>query len=201
MKAIEILSAEHRVIERVLACLEIMAGNCEREGKLDARPARQAVDFFRNFADRCHHAKEESRLFPLMEARGFPAESGPTAAMRHEHIQGRELVGKMEGAIAAAAAGETSGVEEYLAATHGYINLLRGHIEKEDHCLFPMADQALSEEDQRELLKSFEEVEHSDLPEGIHETYLDLADSLAKQFEVPSTEPIPAETIPQTSIV
>ena len=43
MKAIEILSAEHRVIERVLSCLEIMAGNCEREGKLDAGPARRAV--------------------------------------------------------------------------------------------------------------------------------------------------------------
>mgnify|MGYP000753666721 CR=1 FL=1 len=44
----------------------------------------EAVDFFRMFADRCHHAKEENHLFPAMEAKGMPREGGPTGVMLYE---------------------------------------------------------------------------------------------------------------------
>ena len=158
MKPTEILSAEHRVIERVLTCLERMADACERDQKLDADPARLAVKFFRNYADKCHHGKEEARLFPLLETRGFSADSGPTAVMRLEHDQGREFVGRMDRAIEAATAGRPEGVREFNDAARGFIQLLRAHIQKEEHCLFPMVDRALSEEDQAKLLKSFEDV-------------------------------------------
>ena len=40
---------------------------------------RDAVDFVRNFADRCHHAKEEGNLCPRLEARGLPSQDGPVA--------------------------------------------------------------------------------------------------------------------------
>ena len=73
MKPTEILSGEHRIIEQVLDCLEKMAQNCAAGGRLDKPSAEQALDFFRNFADRCHHGKEETHLFPAMEAKGFPA--------------------------------------------------------------------------------------------------------------------------------
>jgi hemerythrin-like domain-containing protein len=63
-KATEVLSDEHRVIERVLAVLQ----------KLTTRPVensldcwRKALDFFSHFADQCHHFKEEQVLFPAME--------------------------------------------------------------------------------------------------------------------------------------
>ena len=77
MKPTQILENEHRVIEQVLDCLDKIADRCETDGRLDAESAREAVDFFRNFADRCHHGKEEAELFPLMHARGFPQEGGP----------------------------------------------------------------------------------------------------------------------------
>ncbi len=37
----------------------------------------KVVDFIRNFADRCHHGKEEDNLFPAMEKRGIPRQAGP----------------------------------------------------------------------------------------------------------------------------
>jgi hemerythrin-like domain-containing protein len=55
MKPTEVLGAEHRVIEQVLDCLERMAEQCERSGRIDAESAEKAIDFFQDFADRCHH--------------------------------------------------------------------------------------------------------------------------------------------------
>ena len=41
----------------------------------------------------------------------------------------------------------------------GYAELLQNHISKENNILFRMADNALSEKDQQDLLKQFEEAE------------------------------------------
>jgi hemerythrin-like domain-containing protein len=46
-----------------------------------------------------------------------------------------------------------------------YANLLNNHILKENNILFRMADNALSDAEQKELLEKFEIVEES-LPEG-----------------------------------
>ncbi len=70
MTPTEILSGEHRVIEQVLDCLEKMIQQSVGDGRLNGHAARQAVDFFRGFADRCHHGKEETHLFPAMESKG-----------------------------------------------------------------------------------------------------------------------------------
>ena len=107
MKPTEILSGEHRIIEQVLDCLEKIAQNCATEGRLDRTSAEQALDFFRNFADRCHHGKEETHLFPAMEAKGFPRQGGPTGVMLSEHEQGRAYIRGMAEVIDRAAAGSS----------------------------------------------------------------------------------------------
>ena len=184
MKTTQILMDEHRVIEQVLDCLERMAAQAERDRNLPIAPARDAIEFFRHFADHCHHAKEENQLFPLLESKGFSPESGPTAVMRFEHTQGREHVGAMSAAIDAAERGEPAAVDQFTRNAKGYIELLRNHINKEDHCLFPMADQALTDADDEALLAAFEHVEHVDIGAGCHEKYVRLADQLAETYGV-----------------
>ena len=71
MLPIEVLMYEHRVIEQVLDCLETMARGVESGNALDAGQARDAIDFFRNYADRCHHGKEEDLLFPALLQSGM----------------------------------------------------------------------------------------------------------------------------------
>jgi len=185
MKPTQILENEHRVIEQVLDCLDKIADRCETDGRLDAESAREAVDFFRNFADRCHHGKEEVELFPLMHARGFPQEGGPVGVMRIEHDQGRAFVRGMEAAIEGAAAGNATDCRDYLKNARGFAGMLREHIKKEDHCLFPMADNALTEDDQLELRKSFERVDGEEIGPEAHARYLSLADTLADRYGVP----------------
>jgi len=184
MKPTEILSGEHRIIEQVLDCLEKMAQNCANEGRLDKTSAEQALDFFRNFADRCHHGKEETHLFPAMEAKGFPRQGGPTGVMLCEHEQGRAHIRGMADAIEGAAAGESEAVSQFITHARAYVGLLREHIEKEDQCLFTMADQTLTADDQQRLLDAFEHVEHEHMTLGTHEKFLNLADELADRFGV-----------------
>ncbi|MEI8376272.1 MAG: hemerythrin domain-containing protein [Planctomycetota bacterium] len=184
MKPTEILSEEHRVIEQVLDCLEKMAQNCMADGQLDKTSAEQALDFFRNFADRCHHGKEETHLFPAMEAKGFSRDGGPTGVMFHEHDQGRAHVQGMADAVEEAAAGKSKAVTQFITHARGYVDLLRGHIEKEDHCLFTMANQTLTAADQQKLLDAFENVEHEHMGLGTHEKFLAIAEELADRFGV-----------------
>lgn len=184
MNATEILSQEHQVILQVLDCLERMIQETATTGTLDGQAARDAVEFFQGFADQCHHAKEEDHLFPAMEAKGFPRHGGPTGVMLNEHRLGRECVRGMNDAIEAAANGDRDGVQRFEEFGQTYLNLLRQHIEKEDHCLFGMANQALSEQDQRDLLAAFQKVEADQMKVGAHEKYLAIAQSLVARYGI-----------------
>lgn len=184
MKPTEILSSEHRIIEQVLDCVEAIAAQAHETSALDVDSARKAIEFLKNFADKCHHGKEEERLFPLMESKGFSPDFGPTGVMRSEHAQGREQIKGMEQALNDFEGGNADGVNAYIRNAQAYVALLRQHINKEDHCLFSMADSAFSPEDQVGLLKSFEEFEIEDMGSGEHERFLRLADCLADKLGV-----------------
>lgn len=184
MHPTDILESEHRVIEQVLSCLEKIADQGLATGRLDEDSARQALDFFQTFADGCHHGKEESHLFPLMEAKGFPRQGGPTGVMLSEHEEGRQHIRAMHEALPGAAAGQDTSLQEFARHARSYVELLRLHILKEDQRLFPMANQVFSPKDQASLLDQFAHVEQHDMPEGTHEQYLQLADSLAERWHV-----------------
>ena len=184
MKPTEILSSEHRVIEQVLDCLDQISATAQCAGKLDAAAATDALNFFRTFADQCHHGKEEAHLFPSMEAKGFPRESGPTGVMLAEHTQGREWIRQMQAAVTGAATSDQTVLHQFTNAARHYSELLRQHIQKEDHCLFSMADQAFTAADQAELLAKFEHVEAEEMGAGTHEKFLGIATALAKKFNV-----------------
>ena len=184
MRPTEILMNEHRIIETVLDCLDAMADRCQTDGKLDGEAATKAIDFFRSFADRCHHAKEENQLFPMMEARGFSPEAGPTAVMRMEHVQGRDFIDAMERVVSDAAAGDRAAVSGWLEAARGYSLMLRDHIQKEDHCLFPMAEQNLAPGDMEELARRFETVQRDEIGPDVHDRYVQVARELAERTGV-----------------
>jgi hemerythrin-like domain-containing protein len=187
MKPTEILSEEHRVIQLVLDCLEKMADDAERQQRVDPQDAAEAIDFFRNFADGCHHAKEENQLFPAMQRKGFSPETGPVAVMLYEHTVGREAVRGMDREIGEQEKGDPQAAQRFVAHARRFITLLRDHIEKEDHCLFAMADQAFSDQDQAELLERFEQAEREVIGSATKEKYLALADRLADRYSVSTT--------------
>lgn len=180
----KILKDEHRVIEVVLDCLEKITQEANKSGKLNKEVALQAIDVIRTFADKCHHGKEENHLFARLVEKGIPKEGGPVGQMLIEHEQGRAFVKGMSDNITESATGNTEALQKFTQNTHGYVQLLRAHIQKEDGILFPMADKVLSDEDQKQLMKEFEVVESDHMGTGTHEKYIGLVVSLAKKYGV-----------------
>lgn len=187
MSATSILKHEHQVILLALQGAEAQANRLLRGFPEAAGTIAEMADFFRNFADRCHHAKEEKLLFPRMEQRGIPNQGGPIGVMLAEHEEGRGYIRAIFAAVEQAQAGDRTAQRTVASSLLNYVELLRQHIEKEDHCLFAMADQALSAEDQTELEAAFERVESEEIGAGVHERYHDLAHEWAEAGELEET--------------
>ena len=176
MKPTDILKNEHRLIEKMLNVLEKF---CEKvkEDKYNMDDAFKIIDFFKNFADKCHHGKEEDMLFPELEKAGIPREGGPVGVMLIEHTEGRNFIKGMESAL------KEKNPEKFEKNAKGYIVLLRNHIFKEDNILFNMADIHIDENKQAELLERFEKFEKEIIGEGIHEKYHNLVHEMEKNYK------------------
>jgi hemerythrin-like domain-containing protein len=173
----QILKDEHALILEALEAMERRIAALEAGAAPDRVYFEKAVEFLRTFADRCHHGKEENLLFKSMVDRGFPRQGGPIAVMLMEHDIGRSLIrGIAEGA--AALGTDPDAVKKIIESGRGYISLLRAHIDKENHILFPMADNVLTPEDQENLGKEFERFEAEETGTGVHEAMLTLLHEL-----------------------
>ncbi len=177
MKATETLMEEHEVIMRVLDALE-QEVDWAREGKSSPEFFLDASDFIKGFAHGCHHAKEEGVLFKYMEAAGVPSEGGPIGVMLSDHEQGRLFTRQMRAAALRWQQGDASAVNDVAENATGYIQLLRGHIFKENNILFPMADRAIPAAKHDAVNEAFDRVEHEETGAGVHEKYLALAEKL-----------------------
>ena len=176
-KATEALKYDHRVIEKVLDVLERLTA---ASAQASLETWRKALDFIRNFADKCHHLKEEKVLFPALEEHGIAHEGGPIGMMLMEHEEARGYVKVMVAALALAEKDPKDARTTLVENARAYLRLLREHIRKEDEVLFEMADEVLTQEEQKELLQEFEEHEAKEIGPGVHERYLKLADELER---------------------
>ena len=167
MKSIDRLVAEHDLIERGLVVLEKVVAQIESGQPVPDDFPKWAPQFFRQFADQCHHAKEEDLLFPLLKERGVPEEGGPIGVMLQEHVLGRDCVRRMREASEAA---EFDG-PTFAVAANEFIPLLRQHIYKENNVLYPMGEQVLTEADDADLTDKFSNVEQEKGMIGLHEHY------------------------------
>jgi hemerythrin-like domain-containing protein len=179
MKPTQELSHEHEAIKVMLrimgkACDKIEAGKAVDPDHLD-----QMVEFVQVFADKCHHAKEEDRLFPAMADAGVPVQGGPIGVMLLEHNKGREYVRAVKAAVPGYRAKDKAATQKIMVNARGYAALLGPHIDKEDHILYPMADQVLSEAKQKELEKEFARIEEEIVGHGVHEKFHALLEELS----------------------
>jgi len=179
MTPIETLKHEHQVILMVLAAAEQDLQAIKAGGAFNPDRMMKVVDFIRNFADKCHHAKEEDILFVKMHERGMPRNTGPLAAMLTDHNVGRGYVATVVEAIPDAAQGDRAALSALALNLSAYIELLRAHIQKEDFVLYPMAERLLDDADMKVMAAAFDKVESEELGAGTHEKYHQLAHELA----------------------
>jgi regulator of cell morphogenesis and NO signaling len=136
-QTIELLGIQH---QDVLAHLQsVEAGALAHDG---ANLADFAAYLEREVCQ--HFAIEEQALFPAL-ARHLGRDQGPLAVMDAEHASFRELLSRLADAVRRD--------DRAAQRTHALavIDLLRAHIRKEDHVLFPMAARLLSDAEQAEV--------------------------------------------------
>jgi hemerythrin-like domain-containing protein len=176
-RAIEDLMHEH---EAILSALDILGG-MDRQmtaGKpVDRDDIVAFVGFLREFADKCHHGKEEGLLFPALVAAGMPERGGPVGVMLAGHGEGRHWIADME-----AAATPTLNATAFTRAARGYTQLMQAHIQKENQVLFVMADRVLAPEQLDDLFDAFEAHEASVIGAGRHEALHTLLKSLQAKY-------------------
>ncbi|KKL29067.1 hypothetical protein LCGC14_2368860, partial [marine sediment metagenome] len=127
-----------------------IAENINTTKDFDVNDVEKIVDFLKTFADKCHHGKEETALFPALVLAGIPEENGPIAVMLHEHNIGREHIKEISTNVENCKTDNSSSGELLAASLTNYVNLLENHIHKEENVLFPMADKTLSQQKQKE---------------------------------------------------
>lgn len=173
------LTDEHRLILRMIALVEKNVALMEQGKFRNWRFFLDVVDFIRNYADRFHHAKEEDVLFVALVKNGMPERQSPIEAMHMEHDQGRNFVRHLEAAAELALAGEPGQLPVIAENAKGYAALLRGHIDKEDTILYPLAERVLPEEVRTGMLQAYGNAE-AQTP-GLEETYRRMVENYEGQ--------------------
>jgi hemerythrin-like domain-containing protein len=123
MGLLDDLRSEHVLIERMLGCLRTFAA----QGGGDADDCAAFLRFFRLYAGRFHHAREEDVLFPALVAAEVPSDRGPLKVLLDAH---RAMAGMLD----AMDAGIT------LELVDRYGRALLHHIDAENSVLFPESE-------------------------------------------------------------
>jgi hemerythrin-like domain-containing protein len=165
------LQTEHKAVLVALDLLEKVEGALAARKKQAPDHLEQLLAFFRGFVDACHHAKEESVLFPELERHGAQREAGPIGVMLEEHDAGRRHVREMAEALARFRQGDGGSLLVIRRSADAYRDLLRRHIEKEEQVLFPMAESMLPPDEAAGVIARFGEIEREQGGEGRHEAY------------------------------
>ncbi len=173
-----LLAYEHRYILKVFHALSVIDNDLGRGRPVDIELMRKVVLFMRDFADKCHHAKEEAILFPAMEEKGVPKTGCPLAGLKGEHAKGRALVTGLDEAATACASGNQEAVDALRAAISGIRQLYPNHIWKENEMVFPMAERLFSQAEIENLKFEFDKAE-SELGQD-HERYVAFADAIER---------------------
>ncbi len=103
--------------------------------------AKEAYDTFAEATER-HFQMEERVMFLEFEQKTGMTQ-GPTAIMRHEHIQMRNLLAEMGKAI------EAKDKDKFFGNSETLMILMQQHNMKEEQMLYTMAQQHLSAESDR----------------------------------------------------
>jgi hemerythrin-like domain-containing protein len=173
MKPIGPLMWEHRVIESMIEVLKGQVQTIVNAGDVNVVLIDQAVDFFRTYADRTHHGKEEDILFRDMEKKALSAEHKRIIdELIEDHKAARKLVGDLVEAKERYFTGSLEAALEVGECLRKLVTFYPVHIEKEDkHFFFPCLSY-LSEQEQKRMLQEFYEFDRN----MIHEKYTGLVE-------------------------
>lgn len=171
------LMIEHRLIESMIARIEIELQRIAQTDKADPLFIDTAVDFIRTYADRTHHGKEEEIMFrDLRKKQMADDDRSLMEQLVQEHTLGRKVTAELVKANERYRQGDEKALAVIVEKLTTLIDFYPRHIEKEDKVFFPATMAYLSSEEQQQMLNEFWQFDR----EMIHEKYRKLVEGLSK---------------------
>jgi hemerythrin-like domain-containing protein len=175
MKPIGPLMREHRLIERMVGLINAEQRRLTDGVQMTPGFIELAVDFFRTYADRTHHGKEEDILFKQLAVKKMSPElKNVMDELVHEHITARKTVGRLVEAGKNYHSGDMKALETIKAVLKELTALYPAHIEKEDKRFFYPILEYFTKEEQDAMLQEFWEFDRN----MIHEKYRKVVEGL-----------------------
>ena len=146
---IELLSREHRNIEKLLVVLERELEIFDRGGRPDYEVIRAIVSYFEVYPEVYHHPQEDS-VFAKLKTRD-PAAAARVGDLAREHQKGADRLRQVARAVDSILMDQEILRETVDAIIRDFIESERRHMMMEDRYFFPAALKALEPEDWTEI--------------------------------------------------
>jgi hemerythrin-like domain-containing protein len=168
---------EHRLIERMVRLLGKEWQNMKDTSNVETNLISIGTDFFRIYADRTHHGKEEDILFKKLSTKRLSTEENEMMErLIQEHIWARQAITKLSVANNRYIHGDTEALKEMVYELEKIIKFYPLHIEKEDKHFFVPVMAYFSEAEQQAMLEEFWEFDR----QLIHEKYKKVVEEIEK---------------------
>ncbi len=165
---------EHVLILKGLELSKIARDKIERNQHPPKSFFKKAVSFFRNYADKYHHYKEEFLMFGFLAQEKEGQLDLEIGSLRHQHESGRRFLTRLEKSINGYAMKNEIAITSLLENMASFISILSRHIYREDNLFFPMVEQELSTDQKTTLLEQFK----------LEEEALEKRNPLANNFKL-----------------
>lgn len=175
----EELRHEHDAILDLLKAVDGLAETVAKD-TLPREDLQRALTVMVEFADRCHHGKEEEVLFPALREASPHRGAELARRLTSDHQAMRKLVASIQDLLPRA---DRPAARRQLAKNlTTYPRLLREHIRIENEALLPEVEASLSSEEQARIARAFERVEEEEIGPGKHEEYHGIIHDLVRRY-------------------
>ncbi|MGP8215115.1 MAG: hemerythrin domain-containing protein [Bacteroidia bacterium] len=153
-KAATLLFSEHEVIINATSLVKRADVYIDKDNSRYKKLMRELLDFFRNYADKYHHYKEEHVLFPEMVKKHELLGDGAIKEMLDNHEDFRILLRDIEDSL------ESGDYKASSKLFHQYAESLLDHIAVEDEEIFQMMDTLFSPDELEKMYYRFEDCDN-----------------------------------------
>ena len=154
-KAVQVLFSEHETIINAIAVMNEAESHIQEDTLRYEMLIKTMLLFFRNYADKYHHSKEEEVLFPEMIKKNELLSEGVIKEMLENHDDFRVMLKDAEKML------EMGAYEATGQMLHVYTEALLDHIAVENEEVFQMLDSIFDEKELDKIYFRFEDCDHA----------------------------------------
>ncbi len=155
---LSIIQGEHSNLSRVLLCLQRLVTTLgEPPTKPDSALLFLILHYIEAFPETFHHPKEEGHLFKRLRA-ARPAAAPLLDQLSNEHASGTKYLGDLRSSLEALLIAfnmHAAAREGFRQAATAYLDFERKHMQREEKEIFPLALEALTEDDWSDIAAAF----------------------------------------------